>query len=465
MKSDTTNKKHNKILSIVIFIILVVAIVLIVGYAYAKYVTSQSGEAQAEIAEWNVAISINDNTNEDVEVDLADTRNKTMEEADVQEGYVAPGTAGKFNIEVNAENSEVSLEYEITMNADYGNNENFPKNLIFYSDENMENAFYHTDNTIELNGFIGYNDSEKKATIPIYWKWAYETGTTDMEKEENDLLDSYWLGKTIEPLTLKVVAKQVNTNQEGNPMANQYAVTLDTNGGTINGYGNSEKVIKQVNYGGQYGELPTPTREGYRFVGWSRNLADQINEQNYTLYHFNNRTTSEFKNDGEFGGLTNQSYIRINGNTSESNIDTYWSITANNSFSVSAGQRYLLSFYARSENAKDKQGFNKYLSDSQRKICIIWSNESYTGLQNDLSFENDGQWHLISIEFTVPEGVTSGKIKIANDSPNIYGPNSYIDIANIQFAEDAITTPYLIQSSTKVVVADNHRLIAKWQKN
>jgi len=44
--------------------------------------------------------------------------------------------------------------------------------------------------------------------------------------------------------------------------ANQYLVTYDTNGGTVIS-GN-----KTVTYDGAYGELATPTREGYTFEGW-----------------------------------------------------------------------------------------------------------------------------------------------------------------------------------------------------
>ncbi len=415
MKSDTTNKKHNKILSIVIFIILVVAIVLIVGYAYAKYVTSQSGEAQAEIAEWNVAISINDNTNENVEVDLANTRNKEKEEADVQDGYVAPGTAGKFNIEVNAENSDVSLEYEINMNVDYGNNEKFPKNLVFYSDENMENAFYHTDNTIELNGFIGYNDSKKTATIPIYWKWAYETGTTDMEKEKNDELDSYWLGKTIEPLTLKVVAKQVNTNQDENPMANQYAVTLDTNGGTLEGYGDSGKVIKQVSYGGQYGELPEPTREGYTFKGWQ--TAENL--------------ISTDVSDWEQGAINTN-----NGQLVENNhrirLKEYLKISPNTNYEISV---------QNSNNIKI------------RVLCIYDKNKVFVNSE-------DPGTAMSSQKFTTKENASFMKISLryhdGDDNKNI--SVEAIEQANLKLIAN-------VKESTLVTINKNHTLTAIWEKN
>lgn len=47
--------------------------------------------------------------------------------------------------------------------------------------------------------------------------------------------------------------------------ANTYTVTFDANGGEVG------TKTKTVTYGSTYGELPTPTRKGYTFVGWFTN--------------------------------------------------------------------------------------------------------------------------------------------------------------------------------------------------
>ena len=55
-----------------------------------------------------------------------------------------------------------------------------------------------------------------------------------------------------------------------------YTVTFDANGGTIptgfNWTGSGNTATKRVIYEQTYGELPTPIREGYTFLGWSRRL-------------------------------------------------------------------------------------------------------------------------------------------------------------------------------------------------
>ena len=167
--------------------------------------------------------------------------------------------------------------------------------------------------------------------------------------------------------------------------------------------------------------------------GSKTNLVGAINNTNYTVTHYQNRTTSEIKNDGSFDGLTNQPYFRING-VSNTNVDTSWYIRNNTAFEVVGGNQYVLSFYARSENALDgNQYFYVYANDTSNCVSIIWNDGSKTKLSSNKYFDNDGQWHLISEIFTAPSGVTGGTINIGNDTPNLYGEGSYIDIANIKF--------------------------------
>ena len=164
------------------------------------------------------------------------------------------------------------------------------------------------------------------------------------------------------------------------------------------------------------------------------NFAGEIDSTNYTIAHSSNRTTSEIKNDGSFDGLNNQPYYRIHGNSSATDIDTSWSITSANDISVIAGNTYTLSFLVRSENAVVTQYIDKR-DGNQNMTNITWSDNTKTKLSSIKNFANDGQWHLIKEDITVPQGVTSGRINIGNDAPNLYGEGSYIDIANIKFTD------------------------------
>lgn len=58
--------------------------------------------------------------------------------------------------------------------------------------------------------------------------------------------------------------------------ANEYTVTFDANEGTV------KPESKTVTYDGTYGELPTPTRSGYKFLGWFTDVTgtDKVTADN-----------------------------------------------------------------------------------------------------------------------------------------------------------------------------------------
>ena len=446
-----------KVINISIICILTL-IATMIGIAYAKYVTTLHGKAEVKIASWS--FKVNGQSSENFTINLADTRTGAQQQANVEDGFVGPGTSGVFKIIIDGTGSEVSIEYDINMDIDVQNNEKFPKNLIFYSDSEMENAIYHGDNSINLNGYILQSDTNKASEKMIYWRWDYETGQTEDEKNANDISDSEWMGKNVS-LNINVTGRQVAETFDNN----QCEIVFDANGGVLSGYGNATKTSKTVSYGEQYGDLPVPVREGYTFAGWSRNLADLINNENYTIYNYDKKTSSEIRNDYNFGGLISQNYIRIYGNEGNTYVDTMWTVTQNNLINVKENKTYLLMFYVRTEKSIVHQYMEKYVNAHSGKTYITWNNGKETYLKNEIDFKNDGKWHLLTETIIVPTGATSGKICIGNDIPNLYGEGSYFDVASIQFYEGETISPYYIESNTVVNEKQNHILVAKWIKD
>lgn len=75
-----------------------------------------------------------------------------------------------------------------------------------------------------------------------------------------------------------VVTKTSNHTLHAVWEPNSYTVTFDPEGGSVG------TTSKQVTFNSTYGELPTPTREGYRFLGWSgKNMYS-----NTYAYYYNN---------------------------------------------------------------------------------------------------------------------------------------------------------------------------------
>ncbi len=89
--------------------------------------------------------------------------------------------------------------------------------------------------------------------------------------------------------------------------ANTYTVTFDANEGTV------EPKTQTVTYGSTYGELPTPTRKGYTFVGWftDANGGTQVTKEtvvktvaDHTLYAHWTANTYTVKFDANEGTVT-----------------------------------------------------------------------------------------------------------------------------------------------------------------
>lgn len=240
-------------------------------------------------------------------------------------------------------------------------------------------------------------------------------------------------------------------------------VTFNANGGSTN------VASKKVKYGEAYGNLPVPTREGYTFKGWNgKNMVHELIEENFGVYNHYYNTSSDFFNEN------NTKYIRINGNPSNQYIDTLWWIYDKNKIILKPNNKYVLSFYVRSENSIPLQIIKKRETGSTGRTGIYaqitqqWDEVAITTIEEDFSFENDGNWHRFTSRITIPNGYDYGYLEIGNDIPNIFGSNSYLDIKSIQLEEGDIATeyePYYINSSTKVVQQNNHILTAIWEKN
>ena len=307
--------------------------------------------------------------------------------------------------------------------------------LIFQNEENMINI----TNAVPVKDQVGLNSDKEynfqiknNGSIPAKYKITLEETCVTGNDVDVCIPDEYVkVGLKVGDNDYKVVERNdkneyiLETGSLPKGATNTYKMKIWLDHETPNTYnaaGNKNIVYK--------GKLGLSYEQGTKV-----NLVGEISNDNYTVTHYQNRTTSEIKNDGSFAGLINQPYFRING-VSTTSVDTSWSIRNNAAFSVVEGNQYVLSFYVRSENALGgNQYFYVYDNDTSNCVSINWNDGSRSKLSSAKNFDNDGQWHLITDTFTVPAGVTSGTINIGNDTPNLYGEGSYIDIANIKFTD------------------------------
>lgn len=100
MGTNEVNKKENKTIKFIIILILIIAIISLIGFAFARYITSMNGNASINTAKWSFNYKILDSTQTEEVENFAVTRNDNN--TDVDSSTIAPGTSGEFIIEIDA---------------------------------------------------------------------------------------------------------------------------------------------------------------------------------------------------------------------------------------------------------------------------------------------------------------------------------------------------------------------------
>lgn len=164
------------------------------GYTYARYMSQEKGTGNADIANW--AFQIDKNGEQTKNVILRNTVSKQT----LVNGKIAPGTSGEFSITLDATGSEVGVDYTLSFVDEI----NKPENIIF----TYNGKEYKSLNEIgSIKGNIG-TKNDRTATILIKWTWLYQTGSTDIEKAENDIKDTK-AGTSLLDYSFNIIAKGV----------------------------------------------------------------------------------------------------------------------------------------------------------------------------------------------------------------------------------------------------------------
>ncbi len=184
----------SKIKKIVLIIFAVIAIILsfIGGHAYAKYMSKVTGRGTADIANWS--FKVNDKEEQMQTISLKSTINNST----LINNKIAPGTAGEFQIKLDATNSEVGVNYAIK----FQNETVKPTNLKFTYGEKTYSSL--EDLQKDLIGTINANDKTKIKALVIGWNWKYQTGNTPEEIAASDIIDTRD-GKTIKNYSFDII--------------------------------------------------------------------------------------------------------------------------------------------------------------------------------------------------------------------------------------------------------------------
>ncbi len=175
--ATATQKKSNAARLGVLAVALSLVTACLLGGTMAKYVTEVTGTGSATVAKWS--FKANNETTTFADINIASTAYTNINNAD--KNRIAPGTAGSFDIMLDATGSDVAVGYTIA----FTNLSNQPTNLKFYSDKEMTQEI--TNLSTGLTGAIDYNATADamKTTKTVYWKWDYQTASGDTADVEN----------------------------------------------------------------------------------------------------------------------------------------------------------------------------------------------------------------------------------------------------------------------------------------
>ena len=196
-KQTTTRTKNKPV--IILALALILAIILSI-YAYSKYTSSYKGSSTSTVAKWS--FKVNGHSDEEIgDIDFVQT---IENQNNVVEKKLAPGTQGKFELTLDGTGSEVAIDYKIALTITEK-----PRNLKIYEDSEYKNEVTEQNGEFDITGSIPLEEVNTPLVKPVYWKWAYETGTTEEEIKSNDKIDTEDSKKSV-TMTIKVTGTQRN---------------------------------------------------------------------------------------------------------------------------------------------------------------------------------------------------------------------------------------------------------------
>lgn len=219
-----------------------------------------------------------------------------------------------------------------------------------------------------------------------------------------------------------------NNESQNQDYQRKYIVTFDPNGGTVS------QTTKEVSYHEPYGSLPTPTREGYTFMGWNgKNMFDEE-----TILMAISDVTHE---NGYYVFDPYKAYLIYSPNLGGIHHD---------SLSFTSNKKYTLSC----------RGYSEYVTEKSKYSYLFFAFNYSDSTTTDTSIRSKNE-SLVTITSKSSKTIDNISLSYGNNGANVH-------IRNVQLEEGDTATeyePYYITPSTTVVQDKNHTLKAIWKAN
>lgn len=177
-------------IKIILFLMFLSLLISNVSSTYSRYVSQANGNITTDFAKWQIFVD-NTNITENYDTSLTFTPNIDTNE-NVASGKVAPGSTGYFDIEINAENVDVSFTYNITLDSSSSDVPDLKvtKYAILSEDDITNNNIITTDyNGINIEDNVIHNNSEdlKKFVVRVFFMWDDTESSTMSDTEDTSV--------------------------------------------------------------------------------------------------------------------------------------------------------------------------------------------------------------------------------------------------------------------------------------
>lgn len=184
MENNNKQTKSNGKTALIVFLLLVtIAAVILATYAWAKYTETLGGGATAEVAKWNVSATPGPLT-----------FSKTFQH--VVANKIAPGTDGTISASLDIKDTEVDVDYTITLDSVTPVDEGVvPENLVLKTKDGTviykNKAVVSSTNGVIATGRIAQGSESTSVEETFTWEWPFETAATaEKTVDQNNTQDT-----------------------------------------------------------------------------------------------------------------------------------------------------------------------------------------------------------------------------------------------------------------------------------
>lgn len=150
-----------------------------INQTFAKYATKSTAKSEFNIARWDIVV--NDEHIKNNQEEFASITPNYIENPNVAEGVIAPGSIGYFDLNIDGSYTDVSFDFDVQVLPDEESSISDLKIMKYYID-NIDNIEDANEESI-ISSTINWNDETKTKFIRIYIIWDDTTGIMTNEDD------------------------------------------------------------------------------------------------------------------------------------------------------------------------------------------------------------------------------------------------------------------------------------------